>query len=171
MTIFHFLDLYFSLLNLFQPSVALHIETSHLIYCANVMTSFYMKRNAGLKWGVGKTKPSHLVTYLMATKHLSLIFSCGVQRKINSAFLPLHEKYLNTEFLQSEYTDQKKLLYLGIFHAACWICLWLQKFFCLKYCFVFFFNLIIYFNLVLFLFFVCSFLVFFLCFFCFLFLK
>ena len=115
MTIFHFLDLYFSLLNLFQPSVALHIETSHLIYCANVMTSFYMKRNAGLKWGVGKTKPSHLVTYLMATKHLSLIFSCGVQRKINSAFLPLHEKYLNTEFLQSEYTDQKKLCIWAFF--------------------------------------------------------
>ena len=32
----------------FQPSV--HIETSHLIIRANQITSFYMKRNTGMKW-------------------------------------------------------------------------------------------------------------------------
>ena len=38
---------YFSL---FQPRVAYHTETSHLIYRAKQITSFYMKRNNGLKW-------------------------------------------------------------------------------------------------------------------------
>ena len=33
-----------------QPSVAFHIETSHLIYTANQMTGLYMKCNSGLKW-------------------------------------------------------------------------------------------------------------------------
>ena len=37
-------------LNPFQPSVAFHIETSHLICRANQMSRFYMKCNAGLKW-------------------------------------------------------------------------------------------------------------------------
>ena len=36
--------------NLSQPSVAFHIETSHLIYTANQMTGFYMKCNSGFKW-------------------------------------------------------------------------------------------------------------------------
>ena len=33
----------------FQPSVAFHIETSHLFCSAKQMTSFYMKQNIGLK--------------------------------------------------------------------------------------------------------------------------
>ena len=36
--------------NLFQPSVAFHIETSHLFYRAKQMTWSYMKRNTGMKW-------------------------------------------------------------------------------------------------------------------------
>ena len=32
------------------PSVAFHIETSHLIFLPNQMTGFYMKCNTGLKW-------------------------------------------------------------------------------------------------------------------------
>ena len=36
--------------NPYQPSVALHIETNHLIFRANQMTCFCMKCNAGLKW-------------------------------------------------------------------------------------------------------------------------
>ena len=35
--------------NLFQPNVAFHIETSHLMYCADQMIGFYMKSNTGLK--------------------------------------------------------------------------------------------------------------------------
>ena len=34
---------------LFQPSVAFHIETRHLICSANQITGFYMKCNTGLK--------------------------------------------------------------------------------------------------------------------------
>ena len=34
--------------NPFQPIVAFHIETSHLICIANQMTGFYMKYNTGL---------------------------------------------------------------------------------------------------------------------------
>ena len=34
----------------FQPSVAFHIETSHLFSSAKQMTGFYMKRNTGQKW-------------------------------------------------------------------------------------------------------------------------
>ena len=36
--------------NLFQPIVAFHKETSHLLYRAKKMTVFYMKHNIGLKW-------------------------------------------------------------------------------------------------------------------------
>ena len=34
----------------FQPSVAFHLEISHLICTANQVTGFYMKCNTGLKW-------------------------------------------------------------------------------------------------------------------------
>ena len=37
-------------INPFQPSVAFHIETSHLICTASKMTGFYIKCNTGLKW-------------------------------------------------------------------------------------------------------------------------
>ena len=37
-------------INPFQPSVAFHIETSHLICIASKMTGFYIKCNTGLKW-------------------------------------------------------------------------------------------------------------------------
>ena len=36
--------------NPFQPSVAFHIKTNHLIFNANQMTGFFMKWNTGLKW-------------------------------------------------------------------------------------------------------------------------
>ena len=55
--IVHFL--YNILFNPFQPSVAFHIETSHLICCANQMTGFYMKRNTGLKWVKGDIEGEH----------------------------------------------------------------------------------------------------------------
>ena len=34
----------------FQPSVAFHIETSHLFCRTKQMTGFYVKRSNGLKW-------------------------------------------------------------------------------------------------------------------------
>ena len=37
-------------LNPFQPSVAFHIETSHLICSVKQMTGCYTKRKTGLKW-------------------------------------------------------------------------------------------------------------------------
>ena len=37
-------------INPFQPIVAFHKETSHLICSANQMTGFYMECNTGLKW-------------------------------------------------------------------------------------------------------------------------
>ena len=40
----------FSPFNPFQPSVAFHIETSHLFCRAKEMTGYYIKRNTGLKW-------------------------------------------------------------------------------------------------------------------------
>ena len=36
--------------NPFQPSVAFHKETSHLICSTNQMTGYYIKGNRGLKW-------------------------------------------------------------------------------------------------------------------------
>ena len=44
--------------NHFQPSVAFHIDPSHLICVANQMTGFYMKCSTGLKW----VKEYHTVT-------------------------------------------------------------------------------------------------------------
>ena len=46
-------DNFFELnINPFQPSVAFHIETSHLFCKTNAkqMSGFYVKRNTGLKW-------------------------------------------------------------------------------------------------------------------------
>ena len=37
-------------INPFQPTVAFHIEISHLFYRAKQMTGFYTKRNTELKW-------------------------------------------------------------------------------------------------------------------------
>ena len=39
-----------SLFNPFQPSVAFHIETSHLFSSVKQMTGFYIKCNIGLEW-------------------------------------------------------------------------------------------------------------------------
>ena len=39
------------LINLCQPSVAFHVESSYFICCVNQMTCFCMKCNAGLKSG------------------------------------------------------------------------------------------------------------------------
>ena len=36
--------------NQFQPSVAFHMETNHLICIANQITGFFMERNGGMKW-------------------------------------------------------------------------------------------------------------------------
>ena len=41
---------FFGDFNPFQPSVAFHIETIHLICSASKMTGFYLKLNTGLKW-------------------------------------------------------------------------------------------------------------------------
>ena len=38
------------MLNPFQPSVAFHIETSHLICNVILTIGFYMRCNTGLKW-------------------------------------------------------------------------------------------------------------------------
>ena len=38
------------MINLFQSSVAFHVETSDLFCSAKEMIDFYMKRNTGLKW-------------------------------------------------------------------------------------------------------------------------
>ena len=41
---------YYHCFNSIKPSVAFHIETSHLPGIANQMIGFYMKRNTWLKW-------------------------------------------------------------------------------------------------------------------------
>ena len=41
---------YFVYVNPFQPSVAFHIETGHLICTENQMTGSLMNCNTGLKW-------------------------------------------------------------------------------------------------------------------------
>ena len=38
------------MINLFQPSVAFHTETTLVIFTANQITIFYLKCNNGLKW-------------------------------------------------------------------------------------------------------------------------
>ena len=43
-------------LNPFQPSVAFHIETRHLICSVNQITGFCMQQNTGLKWVIRFTK-------------------------------------------------------------------------------------------------------------------
>ena len=46
-----FLHIHYSI-NLFQPSFAFLMETSHLIWAANQMTGFHLKCNTGLKWAI-----------------------------------------------------------------------------------------------------------------------
>ena len=38
------------LLNPFQPSIAFHVETSHIFYSANEITNSYVKCNTGVNW-------------------------------------------------------------------------------------------------------------------------
>ena len=37
------------LLNPFQPSIAFHVETSHIFYSANEITNSYVKCNTGVE--------------------------------------------------------------------------------------------------------------------------
>ena len=48
-------------INPFQPSVALHKETSHLFCRPKQVIRFYMKRNTGVKW---VKRESACVSYL-----------------------------------------------------------------------------------------------------------
>ena len=109
--------------------------------------------------------------YSMATKHLSLIFSCGVQRKINSAFFVTAWKENSCKFLPSEYGVSSVGIYGPEKIRTCIRTFFTQhvefaddyrNVFVWKYCFSF--SFFPYFNFVLFLIFVCSFPVFFLCF-------
>ena len=43
-------NIFLGLLKPFQPNVAFHMQTSHLICGPNQMNGFYMKYNADLKW-------------------------------------------------------------------------------------------------------------------------
>ena len=45
-----FPHMYQCVFNPFQPSVALHIQTSHLICRAKQMTGFYMRGHTAVKW-------------------------------------------------------------------------------------------------------------------------
>lgn len=47
---FFFVWQFFLVLDLFQPNVAFHIATSHLICTVDPITGFYTKRSTGLKW-------------------------------------------------------------------------------------------------------------------------
>ena len=55
-----------TLLNPFQPSVAFHTETSHLIFIANQMSGFYEKCITSLKW-VNSYSPNVTFLYLLKT--------------------------------------------------------------------------------------------------------
>ena len=61
-------------LNSFQPSIAFHIETSHLICNANPITSFYMKWNTGLIWFKGSL-------LILAFKSLANIYLFKVNKR------------------------------------------------------------------------------------------
>ena len=51
-------------LKLFQPNVAFHTETNHLLCKANQITGFYMKRKTGLKWVHPLNYPPETVSHL-----------------------------------------------------------------------------------------------------------
>ena len=69
-------------LNQLQPSVAVHIETSHLICSATEMIGFYMKYNAGLKWAEHHT---HRINFFPGNVPLHFIaFQYFLQIKQNS---------------------------------------------------------------------------------------
>ena len=64
---FHLYSLFstilYRVLNPFQPRVALHIETSHLMCITNQITGLYMKCNAKLNWLM--SRPSFLITFFI----------------------------------------------------------------------------------------------------------
>ena len=64
--------------NLFQPSVAFLIETSHLFCRAKQITGFYMKRNTGLKW-VNNTIQISSTTLSSHLASLTKLFSVGLR--------------------------------------------------------------------------------------------
>ena len=66
-------------LKAFQPSVAFHIETSHLFCKAKQMTGFYMKRCTGLKWDKQESSIYALfIKYDLHRKHFCLYFRTRV---------------------------------------------------------------------------------------------
>ena len=58
-------------LNLFQPNVVLHKETSHLICTTNEVTSLYMKCNTGFK--IGQFLSLYMDFFMVVLKDASLI--------------------------------------------------------------------------------------------------
>ena len=59
-------------INLFQHSVVLHIEISHLICTANQMAGFYVKCNTGLKWIKQATSVLPNITLIAKITHLKI---------------------------------------------------------------------------------------------------
>ena len=87
--------------NPLQPSVACHIETSHLVCTANQMTGFYMKCNTELNWvnqGTCLTKISglhhifhiHQVLYSEIFTRLSTLHRKGILAKRKKAWWRHH---------------------------------------------------------------------------------
>ena len=89
-------------INPFQPSVAFHVETSHLIRNANQTTGFYMKCNNGLKRAKESTfKIQHLPIlfrfWYVLTKLLSLSTPCSIELSVRSVIVL--EQVLNLNFI------------------------------------------------------------------------
>ena len=72
-----------NLVNPLQPSVAFHIETSHLFYSANQMAGFYMKYNTRLRWVNSKNMRVLYANYLIS-KTTCLYVSGGYGNETHS---------------------------------------------------------------------------------------
>ena len=83
------------MLNPFHPSVAFHIETSHLICTTNQMTDFYMKFKAGLKW-VNLIYPTSNNRRYLATENQSKILKQTSWTKLMCKLSPSMTLYLQS---------------------------------------------------------------------------
>ena len=91
---FHFEVFIQFISNPFQPNVVFHIETGHLIYIANQMTSFYMKCNTGLKWVNA--------------------FQYSLKKRLRHKCFPV--KYVKQSFLQNTY--ERRFVHINNTHLS-----------------------------------------------------
>ena len=109
-------------MNPFHPSVAFHMETSHLIFSANQMNSFYMKCSTELKWVNSPPSFFNVNLKIIRNVHLGGIISSKTSikgfymLKVSRHLFEYVWKYLWLVIINSE--NEEPLIPISLFHSS-----------------------------------------------------